>query len=319
MREFKWKNNFINQDNKTVHINKYTLLLFIIKTICSDTTKLEQNIQSLVVQDFSVYEEYYIKNILPEADKMKNQSRFLHNQYLFNKLVENMRNNKEIKMKSKTKRKIFYTFSKYVNLKDLKSKEISYLCFCFCLFSLCLIFIFGYITSHTLWALKFILILGSLGASVFLIIFEGTTKSFTLNVWRINQELCMIELQKILEVLEKELKIPADPYKDWGFEEIYEHFKDIFDIPSDFLDRCKTKNIIDENYFVNSKYHHFLIQYLKKQRNEKYKKENFDWQLISHVLVFDIKLSHKSDFLKEEFKLHSPQGQKYLKFLKIFE
>ena len=58
MKEFKWKNNFIKQDKKTEHINKYVLLLLMVKLKCQNTKKLEENIASLEVQDFSVYEEF---------------------------------------------------------------------------------------------------------------------------------------------------------------------------------------------------------------------------------------------------------------------
>ena len=60
MKEFKWKSNFINQDKKTEHINKYVLLLLMVKLKCQNTKKLEENIASLEVQDFSVYEEFLI-------------------------------------------------------------------------------------------------------------------------------------------------------------------------------------------------------------------------------------------------------------------
>ena len=62
MKEFKWKSNFINQDKKTEHINKYVLLLLMVKLKCQNTKKLEENIASLEVQDFSVYEEFLIEN-----------------------------------------------------------------------------------------------------------------------------------------------------------------------------------------------------------------------------------------------------------------
>ena len=52
MKEFKWKSNFINQDKKTEHINKYVLLLLMVKLKCQNTKKLEENIASLEVQDF---------------------------------------------------------------------------------------------------------------------------------------------------------------------------------------------------------------------------------------------------------------------------
>lgn len=77
MKEFKWKSNFINQDKKTEHINKYVLLLLMVKLKCQNTKKLEENIASLEVQDFSVYEEFLIDHVLPESEKVTKQSRLL--------------------------------------------------------------------------------------------------------------------------------------------------------------------------------------------------------------------------------------------------
>ena len=156
--------------------------------------------------------------------------------------------------------------------------------------------------------------------------FCGKSKLFCLNIYRINTELCLIELQKEFEELESILKVSNDPYKNDTFEETYEKFKNMFSVPEDFLDICINKSIIDENNFVNSKYNHFMIQYLKIKRNEKYRNEKFDWQLIKHVIVFEISKSKKSDFLKNDFKMdlktreyYSPEGIKFQKFLNLFE
>lgn len=156
--------------------------------------------------------------------------------------------------------------------------------------------------------------------------FRGKSKLFCLNIYRINTELCLIELQKEFEELENILKVSNDPYKNDTFEETYEQFKNMFSVPDDFLDICINKSIIDENNFVNSKYNHFMIQYLKIKRNEKYRNEKFDWQLIKHVIVFEISKSKKSKFLKHDFKMdlktreyYSPEGIKFQKFLNLFE
>ena len=90
MKEFKWKSNFINQDKKTEHINKYVLLLLMVKLKCQNTKKLEENIASLEVQDFSVYEEFLIDHVLPESEKVTKQSRLLHNQPFFKDLIESI-------------------------------------------------------------------------------------------------------------------------------------------------------------------------------------------------------------------------------------
>ena len=126
--------------------------------------------------------------------------------------------------------------------------------------------------------------------------------------------------------MEKILKIYQDPYKNDTFEESFEKFKNIFHVPENFLEICSKNKIIDENNIVNSHYHHFLIQYLKIKRDEKFKNEKFDWQLIQHVLIFDITKNRKSEFLKEDYKKDSKtgeyytlEGKKFQYFLNFFE
>ena len=75
--------------------------------------------------------------------------------------------------------------------------------------------------------------------------FRGKSKLFCLNIYRINTELCLIELQKEFEELENILKVSNDPYKNDTFEETYEKFKNMFSVPEDFLDICINKSIID--------------------------------------------------------------------------
>ena len=302
MKEFKWKNNFINQDKKTEHINKYVLLLLMVKLKCQNTKKLEENIASLEVQDFSVYEEFLLNHVLPESIKVKKQSRLLHNQPFFKDLIESIEVDKPLTTNFKCKRLIFSKFSKYVNLKDLTAVMKTYWAWVLGLFS------FFYMASisiifHNILYLTVLNLLEVFIAFSLYRTFRGKSKLFCLNIYRINTELCLIELQKEFEELENILKVSNDPYKNDTFEETYEKFKNMFSVPEDFLDICINKSIIDENNFINSKYNHFMIQYLKIKRNEKYRNEKFDWQLIKHVIVFEISKSKKSDFLKNDFKM----------------
>lgn len=325
MKEFKWKSNFINQDKKTEHINKYVLLLLMVKLKCQNTKKLEENTASLEVQDFSVYEEFLIDHVLPESEKVTKQSRLLHNQPFFKDLIESIEVDKPLTTNFKCKRLLFSKFSKYVNLKDLTAVMKTYWAWVLGLFS------FFYMASisiifHNILYLTVLNLLEVFIAFSLYRTFRGKSKLFCLNIYRINTELCLIELQKEFEELENILKVSNDPYKNDTFEETYEKFKNMFSVPDDFLDICINKSIIDENNFVNSKYNHFMIQYLKIKRNEKYRNEKFDWQLIKHVIVFEISKSKKSKFLKHDFKMdlktreyYSPEGIKFQKFLNLFE
>ena len=325
MKEFKWKNNFINQDKKTEHINKYVLLLLMVKLKCQNTKKLEENIASLEVQDFSVYEEFLLNHVLPESIKVKKQSRLLHNQPFFKDLIESIEVDKPLTTNFKCKRLIFSKFSKYVNLKDLTAVMKTYWAWVLGLFS----FLYMAIISIVYHNILYLTVLNLLEVFIAFSLnrtFCGKSKLFCLNIYRINTELCLIELQKEFEELESILKVSNDPYKNDTFEETYEKFKNMFSVPEDFLDICINNSIIDENNFVNSKYNHFMIQYLKMKRNEKYRNEKFDWQLIKHVIVFEISKSKKSDFLKNDFKMdlktreyYSPEGIKFQKFLNLFE
>lgn len=325
MKEFKWKNNFINQDKKTEHINKYVLLLLMVKLKCQNTKKLEENIASLEVQDFSVYEEFLLNHVLPESERVKKQSRLLHNQPFFKDLIESIEVDKPLTTNFKCKRLIFSKFSKYVNLKDLNAVMKTYWAWVLGLFSFFYMAIIS-IVYHNILYLTVLNLLEVFIAFSLNRTFCGKSKLFCLNIYRINTELCLIELQKEFEELESILKVSNDPYKNDTFEETYEKFNNMFSVPEDFLDICINKSIIDENNFVNSKYNHFMIQYLKMKRNEKYRNEKFDWQLIKHVIVFEISKSKKSDFLKNDFKMdlktreyYSPEGIKFQKFLNLFE
>jgi hypothetical protein len=324
MTEFQWKNNFINQTNKTEHINKYELLLLILKVICVKTSKLEENVQSLKIQDFSVYEDYLINKILPKAKKEKQQSKLLHNQLLFGDLISKIKIDEPIEINGTNKRKLFEKFSKYVNLKDLRNTNRAYNLFSFSIMATFIFIIATMINHNNIWFLILFVLL-SIFSGMMYFTFKGKLTFFILNKFRVNTELCSIQLQNELTTLEKLLKIPADPYKNYSLKDSYELFKNIYKVPSDFIEICQKNDIIDENNFVNSKYNHFLIQYLKKVRDNKYKDEQFDWQLINHVIIFDILKNRKSYFLNKNFKqdnkgkYYSSEGVKYSKFCEIFE
>lgn len=290
-----------------------------LKIIPRHSDRIEENTKSLKVQDFSVYEDAYINNILPKSESLKPQSRLLHNQNIFKEIIDEMKKGSPLKINKQNKRILFQEFSKYVNLKDLKTQ---YTAFKFLILGFfCLLITIPCFVKFPidLWILLFINNVEILFSLLFYLLFKGRLKSFTLNCWRINQELCLVELQNEFSLLESELKISIDPYKDFTFNDAYAQFKNMFNVPSDFIEICKKEHLIDENYIVNINYNHFLIQYLKSIRNEKYKDERFDWQLIKHVLIFDISKTHKSDFLKEEFKKTSKQGKRYLEFITLFQ
>jgi len=325
MKEFQWKDNFINQDNKCEHINKYVLLLLMLKIKCCKTNKLEETSVSLRIQDFSVYEEFLIKNILQNAEHIKEQSKLLHNQPVFKDIVKELEIDKPLKVGLKTKKILFYKFSKYVNLKDLHNEYKASNFFSYGLISLFILLIVTFL-EKSLWPFLFFNFIEVIYAKLIQRSYKGKCKTFFFNSYRINNELCLIELQNELEKLERILEVTVDPYKNESFDDCYEKFKEIYGVSENFIEICKDNNIIDENNFVNSKYNHFLIQYLKNKRKEIYRKEKFDWQLINHVIIFDISKSRKSEFLKEEFKkdsknnsYYSREGKKFQDFLNLFE
>ena len=325
MKEFQWKNNFINQEKITEHINKYELLLLMLKIKNKDTSKLEENIESLKVQDFSVYEDFYIKHIIQKSEDSKEQGKLLHNQQLYKNLLSKIKPDEYLQCSLKEKKEVFNIFYKYVNLKDIKSKEKNYYQFSYgseVFFVLCIIVY----VIHALWPLLLLNGLFVIKALINFLAFKLKTTIFFLNCIKIDNELCLIELQNELEELERLLKVPQDPYKNNSFEENYKNFENMFSVPDNFLEICKKENIIDENHLVNTKYNHFMIQFLKNKRVEKFKNDTFDWQLINHIIVFDITKHRKSDFLKEGFKInsdtgeyYSQEGKKFQRFLELFE
>jgi hypothetical protein len=71
MQEIKWKDIFPNQDKKIQHINRFVLLLSICKILIRNTRTVESNVESLDVQDFSVYVDYLKKYVLPTRQEEK--------------------------------------------------------------------------------------------------------------------------------------------------------------------------------------------------------------------------------------------------------
>lgn len=315
MTEFQWKDNFINQEKKIEHINKFVLLILMIKVKVGKTTKLERTIPSLKVQDFSVYEEYLKKYILPA--EIKNKSKLLHNQPLFKDYVSKIKNDEALKINIKVKQIIFEKFAEYVNLKDTNSeKNARNIMYWFCIpFLINFIFL---IKDQK----NFNYLLVSLMAFIFLFLwgknivwaFQGKSKVFLFNTLRINTELCLLALQEELEVLEKILGNPSDLYKKNTEEQNFELFQDVFPVQDTFIIELREKGILDENSFVNKNYNHFLIQYLKTIRKKKFQEEVFNWQLINHVMIFDIPKERKSHFLKKSFKANSKWDKEYQAF-----
>ena len=315
MTEFQWKDNFINQEKKIEHINKFVLLILMIKVKVGKTTKLERTIPSLKVQDFSVYEEYLKKYILPA--EIKNKSKLLHNQPLFKDYVSKIKNDEALKINTKVKQIVFEKFAKYVNLKDTNSeKNARNLMYWFCIpFLINFIFLikdqknFNYLFV-SLMALIFLFLWGK----NIVWAFQGKSKVFLFNTLRINTELCLLALQEELEVLEKILGNPSDLYKKNTEEQNFELFQDVFPVQDTFIIELREKGILDENSFVNKNYNHFLIQYLKTIRKKKFQEEVFNWQLINHVMIFDIPKERKSHFLKKSFKANSKWDKEYQAF-----
>lgn len=245
MTEFQWKDNFINQEKKIEHINKFVLLILMIKVKVGKTTKLERTIPSLKVQDFSVYEEYLKKYILPA--EIKNKSKLLHNQPLFKDYVSKIKNDEALKINIKVKQIVFEKFAKYVNLKDTNSeKNARNLMYWFCIpFLINFIFL---IKDQKNFNYLFV----SLMAFIFLFLwgknivwaFQGKSKVFLFNTLRINTELCLLALQEELEVLEKILGNPSDLYKKNTEEQNFELFQDVFPVQAPLLLNCEKREFL---------------------------------------------------------------------------
>ena len=325
MTEFKWKNNFIGQKIEIQHINKFEILLLMLKTKYKNTEKLEESTYSLDVQEISVYEDFLVKHVLPKSEEIKEQSKLLHNQPLFNELIPQIKPNAPLKISLKNKRKVFDRFSRYVNLKDLHKENISFYVYIFSLLSSFIFLVTSFISINwnPFFLISFLLFLFSFFLNR---AFKGKSKLFFLNVYRINQELCLMELEKEFRELEGKLNVHCDPYKNFTEEEIFEMFFEFFDVPKDFFDICANNNIIDESNNVNSKFNHILIQYLKLKRKEKFRKENFDWLFLEHIITFDISKNKKSKLLKNGFKkdvktneYYNSEGKKFQKFINLIE
>lgn len=249
MTEFQWKDNFINQEKKIEHINKFVLLILMIKVKVGKTTKLERTIPSLKVQDFSVYEEYLKKYILPA--EIKNKSKLLHNQPLFKDYVSKIKNDEALKINTKVKQIVFEKFAKYVNLKDTNSeKNARNLMYWFCIpFLINFIFL---IKDQKNFNYLFV----SLMAFIFLFLwgknivwaFQGKSKVFLFNTLRINTELCLLALQEELEVLEKILGNPSDLYKKNTEEQNFELFQDVFPVQDTFTEEEAKKIQVGQTY-----------------------------------------------------------------------
>lgn len=310
MREFQWKNNFINQDKTVEHINKYVLLLLMLKVKRCNTTLLEKEIASLKVLDFIYYEEFFLNEIKPKSENLSNPDKFLHNQDPFKEIIEKFTPGEKLETSKIQQKQLFEIFSRYVNLKDVKLLEKTYKGFAYGI----IFFLFlleSYFSDHNVWVLMFVNLIEIILCIITSYIFKGKSKSIRLNYWRINEELCYIELQKELEELEKLLNIKHDPYEENTYKELWDKFKIIFDVPDNFIERCRAKGIIDENNFVINKNNnnHNFIQYLKQKRKEEYKNEKFDWLLINHIVILDIGLNRKSEFVKKDFKFDSKKGE----------
>lgn len=319
MTEFRWKNCFLNQQKKTEHINKYELLLFTIKALRKNTQLLEENCESFDIQDFSIYENFFINCIKPKFDDFNEKSRLLNSQNLFDNISSKLKVNVPLDISRKDRKELFDIFANSVNLKDLKTANKAYKWLIYGFFSLIVLIISLFLQFNFYFALL-------AGINFYEIIcaylmyrtFRGKSKSFFLNSFRINTDLCLIQLQKELEELEILLKIPCDPYKNFTYEETYKLFTDAFEVPENFIKICQEKKYIDENYIVTTKYNKYLIQYLKSVRKSEFEDEKFNWQLINHIITFNISKSQKSTYLDKSYKKDSKTGEFYTKDGKKF-
>ncbi|MCR5386672.1 MAG: hypothetical protein K6E69_06100 [Treponema sp.] len=330
MKEFQWKVVHTSTNSIIQHINRYVILLTMIKANCANTAKLEEEANSLNVQDFSVYEEFFFKYLSEKELTFKGKKKLLkykddllQNQPPFKTIIEKMQSNKPFNLTLSEKKDIFKKFSQYVNLKDLRTVHK---CSSFLIYGIVsLIFLFLLFTAKRIPSELLILNFLEIIVSGFALwTFKGKSKTYILNSLRINTDLCLVELQKTLETVEKELNVHSDPYYDFEYDETLKIFLHKFNVSKDFLKICRDEGIIDEQKIVKAEYNHFLIQYLKSVRKEGDKDKKFDWQLIDHVIHFDLIKTRKSYFLKNDFKFddgeyYSAEGKKYGSFIKNFE
>lgn len=315
MTEFQWKNNFIDQDKKHEHINKFVLLLLMLKVKRSNTKFLEKSIAALNVLDFYYYEKFYLDNI--KAVELSKPNRFLHNQEEFKKILDKFVPGEKLRISLPQQKYLFEKFSRYVNLKDVKTVDKAYRFFAYGI----ILFVFllkSFFSNHDIEILLFVNFVEIIASLTISLIFNGKFKSIKLNYWRINEELCLCELQKELEMLEKLLEVKHDPYENETYDELWNRFKSRFDVPDNFIERCRENKIIDENNIVMPKYNHCFIQYLKQNQHKPLDCENFDWQLINHIVILDIERNRKSEFVDKEFKIDQTTGEYISKEGKAF-
>ena len=147
---------------------------------------MEQNIESLKVQDFETYEDFYVKYVYPKSKSSKEQSKFLHNQQFFSTLLSQLQPGKQLKCSRTEKNGIFYKFSKYVTLKDIKSKDKNYYRFACSLLLLLALLPIVYVI-HALWPLFVLNALFTLNFFLCFLIFKGRINLFFFNCIRINK------------------------------------------------------------------------------------------------------------------------------------
>jgi len=340
MKEFKWKRVSEKQEKIVRTINRFVLLYLMAKLLYKDTSNIEQETYSLDVEDFSLYENYYnqyIKNYWLTDKKVK-QEDLLQNQNEVQFLLEYFNSDKKKVNKKKLKeyKKIFFEkFDEYVKLKDLHAQNSYWLCFLvgFCLTSMFIFIIIMmnitkkyseqelYITIFMCSSFIF-----SIFGFLFYRAFDNKSKSLWLNLKRINRTLCLEELDKTQRELENYIGKTMDPYAEMPYEKVFKIFQNRYPVVDNFVEELKKIifqtesgkceiNIIDEYGLVNKQFKRMLLFYLGKIEKEKFKNTEVDWQLIEHVLQFNLQSPTKKKYYKEPYE-RNKEKQKYLKFCK---
>ena len=205
MKEFQWKVVHTSVNPIIQHINRYVILLTMIKAKCGNTAKLEEETGSLNIQDFSVYEEFFFKYLSEKELTLKGKKKLLkykddllQNQPPFKTIIEKMQNDKPLNLTLSVKKDIFKKFSQYVNLKDLRTVHKCSSLLIYGIVSL--IFLFLLFTAKRIPSELLILNFLEIIVSGFALwTFKGKSKTYILNSLRINTDLCLVELQKTLE------------------------------------------------------------------------------------------------------------------------
>ena len=312
MKEVVWKKRIKNKQEVFENINKYEILLFSLLVLKKDFSELNAKLYTTKIREMNEYVEYFICKIL-NNEKCTSNKLILHNRDDYEKFVKVIKDNYDKDNHSydskkvyedikKYKKQIIQKLERYIELKDLNIADNYHTVgtwfivgMILALFSLvCLnvfhinilnpIIIFLSIESALLGIMSFMM--GN--------VFKRGSKVFFLNRKRVNIELYVEELEKLLsEKLEKKLGRIDDPYLEM---EPIEISQTEYDVKNDFLEKCAKHGYIDELYCVNEKYKIKLIKYLASKYKEK---KSYNWKLVARVLDFGTPIKNFSDYVKK--------------------